>query len=148
MGNPSMAGSAIEEVGLDVSQLREALAVSEMQLKGARAELGRLVRITERDLAVQRGELEAALSLTDILGERLGRQKESVSAFIKLIRDSELLPQEVIISWLIRSELFDPDFYLESNNDVAAAQADPGEHFLRHGLDEKRAFSETFSECA
>ena len=143
-----MVGSATEEVDLDVSQLREALAVSEMQLKGARAELGRLVRITERDLAVQRGELEAALSLTNILNERLGRQKESVRALITLIRDSEMLPPEVIISWLIRSEIFDPDFYLESNDDVATAQADPGEHFLRHGLDEKRAFNEAFSECA
>jgi hypothetical protein len=143
-----MVGSATEEVDLDVAELREALSVSEMQLRGARAELGRLVRITERDLAVQRGELEAALSLTTVLNERLGMQREAVRELIRLLRDSDILPREVIISWLIRSEIFDPDFYLESNGDVAAAQADPGEHFLMHGLDENRAFNEAFSECA
>jgi hypothetical protein len=62
------------------------------------------------------------------------------------MRDSDLLPQELIISWLVQSGLFDPYFYLQANPDVATAECDPGAHFLKHGLDECRTFNDPFQQ--
>jgi hypothetical protein len=142
-----MARTATREDGSETAQLREALAISELQLREVRGELGRLVRITERDLARQRSEAEGAIANKEALKARIERNKNAVVALIKLIRDSDLLPPEIIISWLVRSDLFDPDFYLETNEDVATAQVDPGEHYVKHGLDEDRPFNETFTVC-
>jgi hypothetical protein len=142
-----MVRTATRGDGSEIEKLREALAISKLQLREVRGELGRLVRITERDLARMRSEAEAGVANKEELEARISRNKNAVVALIKLIRDSDLLPPEIIISWLVRSDLFNPDFYLETNEDVAAAQADPGEHFVKHGLDEGRPFSETFTAC-
>jgi hypothetical protein len=141
-----MTKSATKKAGLEVTQLREALAVSELQLKEARGELGRLVRITEHSLDQQRAEVEAARADKVALERRLMRCRSSVSALIKYLRDSDLLPPELIISWLVQSGVFDPEFYLQANKDVAAAETDPGAHFLRHGFDEGRAFNDSFQQ--
>lgn len=129
----------------EVAQLRDALAFAKAQLEEVRGELGRLVRITERELAQKEAEVESATSLKIAMEHRIQNNKKAVLAFIELIRESKLLPPEVIISWLVRSELFDPDYYLRANEDVAAADADPGDHFISHGLQERRNFNEAFA---
>jgi hypothetical protein len=127
-------------------QLREALAASELQLKEARAELGRLVRITERNLAERTAEAQAAIERSDKLEERTIAYQKSVYALIDLMLESDLLPPEVIISWLVQSGVFDPRYYLLANEDVAIAGLDPAEHFLEYGIGERRAFSDAFPE--
>ena len=39
---------------------------------------------------------------------------------------------------ILASDLFDPDYYLQQNNDVAKAGFDPAIHFIRHGGKERR----------
>jgi hypothetical protein len=139
-----MAKSAARGSALELSKLREALALSEMRLKEARRELSRIVRITEQDLAQQRFEVEEAQSAAETLKCCVENYTTRVRRLIQMIRDSDLLPPEIIISWLVRSDLFDSQFYLRRNEDVAAAKFDAGEHFLKHGLEEGRDFSDTF----
>jgi hypothetical protein len=136
------------ETGSEVAQLREALAASELQLREARAELGRLVRITERSLAEQRAEAEAAISEKAEIEARMEMFRASTYALINLMRDSDLLPKEVIMSWLVQSDIFDPEHYLRENGDVADANLDPAEHFFECGIDERRGFNAAFPERA
>ena len=141
-----MSKTLLHEAGPEVMQLREALAASELQLKEARAELGRLVRITERNLAERTAEAQAASETKEKLQDRAVAYQKSAYALIQLMVESDLLPREVIISWLVQSGVFDPDYYLLANEDVAIAGADPAEHFIDHGIGERRAFSDAFPE--
>jgi len=141
-----MSKSLVHEAGPEITQLREALAASELQLNEARAELGRLVRITERNLAQRTAEAQSARERKEELEERAIAYQKSVYALIQLMLESDLLPAEVIMSWLVQSQVFDPDYYLLANEDVAIAGLDPAEHFMACGISERRAFSDAFPE--
>ena len=141
-----MGNTLLHEAGPEISQLREALAASELQLKEARAELGRLVRITERNLAERTAQAQAAIERNEKLEERADAYQRSIYALIDLMVESDLLPGEVIMAWLIQSAVFDPDYYLLANEDVANAGLDPAEHFMEYGITERRAFSDAFPE--
>ncbi|MFM0438531.1 glycosyltransferase [Paraburkholderia strydomiana] len=49
---------------------------------------------------------------------------------------------------LRRSDLFDAEFYLETYQDVAAANVDPAKHYLMHGAEERRQPSKQFDALA
>jgi len=145
-GIEGMDKALLDEAAPQSVEVREALAASELQLKEARAELARLVRITERNLAERAAEAEAAIEWKERLERRADAYQKSIYALVQLMVESDLLPSEVIISWLVQSGIFDPDYYLLANDDVASAGVDPAEHFIEYGISERRGFSDAFPE--
>lgn len=127
----------------DAAGLREALALSNLRLKETRAELAHLIRITERSVA--EGALRAEAERDD-LQARLDRARSNLCSFIQLMIQNDRVPRKVLMSWLVQSGLFDPEFYLRVNEDVAKAKFDAVEHFLQFGINEGRPFSNAFCD--
>ena len=46
--------------------------------------------------------------------------------------------EDTMLRWLETSGLYDRDFYLKCNGDVASAGADPTQHYFNHGYAEAR----------
>lgn len=124
------------------------------------AQLSALVHKTETDLAetcavLEQARTETRAALAATRHEMDARQRKRTQAadavqILLALRRAEartglapgLWPRRLRQTWQLaairETGLFDPQFYLATNPDVAAAGTDPGLHYLHHGLVENR----------
>jgi hypothetical protein len=141
------------------AELRESLGVMKAHFAGKEAELKTardLVSSTKAELAGNEDRLaqrfQELATLTNLLRHQEQRSEEVEEQISWLIAVNErlsteprwwsLMPRRWRRRWTRRciqeAGLFDGDAYLRRHADVAAAGADPLEHYLKHGLKEGR----------
>ncbi|WP_119304408.1 glycosyltransferase domain-containing protein [Dongia deserti] len=119
---------------------------------GAEAEL-RAVRIEAAILLDRALRLESlAVAAEDSIGSRILRSIETcASALRSTVKQSDSKPRKRNpdagrhAAVLLKSGLFDPEYYLRRNPDVAIAGANPVMHYLAHGASELRDPGPCFS---
>ncbi|MDZ5645627.1 hypothetical protein [Nitrospirillum sp. BR 11828] len=124
------ARTEMEQLSREVAQLCEALEsarAAERQSQNAMESLAALHEDGERILESARGPLFNGIGLlVRLVIEALSRHMGQTSAEI------------AVGQMLLSSGLFDPDWYLAANPDVAGGELDPLEHYIRFGRDEGR----------
>ena len=125
----------------EIERLRSELAETRARLDESRGELARLVRLTEAELGRTRPGESA-----DLAGKRRPAPAEvnaRLTKFVNLITATRGwrkpgVPQDQVLAWLMEAGLFDPQYYLKVNPDLAANGMDPGHHYMNYGMTEGR----------
>ena len=133
-------------LGEDVKALRTELAETKARLKEAQGELARLVRLAEADLQRQRPGEPSSVVAASVRRPAAKDVAARIARLVELYREASaaapggapVVGQDTMLRWLEISGLFDRDFYLKSNGDVASAGADPTQHYFNHGYAEAR----------
>lgn len=135
------------------ADLRAALDRAMTEQRRADEAQGALVRSHEAERAARAAEIarlggmllhsETALQDTRrardrMLADTVGILQALRQAEARLLWLPARLRQGRLLRALMATGRFDPDFYLRRNADVAATGADPGRHYLIHGLAEGR----------
>lgn len=121
--------TALEQTLAELAQTRAALEQAQTATSAAQAATGHEIDARQRERAQAADTVQILLKL---------RRAEA-----RLGLAPGLWPRRLRQSWQLAairaSGLFNPQFYLATNPDVAAAGADPWLHYLHHGLAENRA---------
>lgn len=117
----------------------------EQQLADARRSAARLVaQAEELCVSTHAAETRAAeaeqrlAGLTSRISWRLTRPLRALTGMLRW-RPADDGARRVVLEEIRRSGLFDPDWYLARNPDVAKSGVDPAGHYLDHGASEGRA---------
>lgn len=130
----------------DVEALRAELAETQARLKEAQGELARLVRLAEADLQRRRPGEQSSVVASSVRRPAAKEVAARIARFAHLYREAAsatpdrapVVPEATMLGWLETSGLFDRQFYLTCNDDVAGAGADPTQHYYNHGSEEGR----------
>jgi len=130
----------------DVDALRAELAETQARLKDAQGELARLVRLAEADLQRRRPGEQSSVVASSVRRPPAKEVAARIAKFVHLYREAAVaspdrapvVPEQTLLDWLETSGLFDRNFYLACNDDVANAGADPTRHYYNHGSEEGR----------
>ncbi|MEL6059223.1 MULTISPECIES: hypothetical protein [unclassified Methylobacterium] len=133
-------------LGEDVEALRAELAETQARLKEAQGELARLVRLAEADLQRRRPGEQSSVVASSVRRPAAKEVAARIARFAHLYREAAaatpdrapVVPEATMLEWLETSGLFDRQFYLACNDDVANAGADPTQHYYNHGSEEGR----------
>lgn len=133
-------------LGEDVETLRTELAETQARLKEAQGELARLVRLAEADLQRQRPGEQSSVVAASVRRPAAKDVAARIARLVQLYREASaaspdaapVVDENTLLRWLETSGLFDRDFYLKCNGDVASAGADPTQHYFNHGYAEAR----------
>ena len=130
----------------NVEALRTALAETQARLQEAQGELARLVRLAEADLQRQRPGEQSSVVAASVRRPPAKDVAARIAKFVQLYHDAlaansnsaPVISEETMRAWLEASGLFDRNFYLKCNGDVAGAGVDPTHHYFNHGYAEAR----------
>lgn len=133
-------------LGEDLDGLRAELAESRARLKEAQGELARLVRLAEADLQRRRPGEQSSVVASSVRRPAAKDVAARIARLVRLFRDAAaatsdrapVVSEQTMLEWLETSGLFDRQFYLACNDDVANAGADPTRHYYNHGSEEAR----------
>ena len=133
-------------LGEDVETLRTELAETQARLKEAQGELARLVRLAEADLHRRRPGEQSSVVAASVRRPAAKDVAARIARLVELYREASaaspngapVVGEDTMLRWLETSGLFDRDFYLKCNGDVASAGADPTQHYFNHGYAESR----------
>jgi hypothetical protein len=133
-------------LGEDVETLRTELAETQARLKEAQGELARLVRLAEADLQRRRPGEQSSVVAASVRRPAAKDVAARIARLVQLYREAAaaapngapVVGEDTMLRWLETSGLFDRDFYLKCNGDVAGAGADPTQHYFNHGYAEAR----------
>lgn len=133
-------------MGEDVEALRSELAETQARLREAHGELARLVRLAEADLHRRRPGEQSSVVAASVRRPAAKEVAARIARLVELYRKASAaapngapeVDQDTMLRWLETSGLFDRDFYLKSNGDVASAGANPALHYFNHGHAEAR----------
>lgn len=132
-------------MGEDVEALRAELADTQARLKETQGELARLVRLAEADLQRRRPGEQSSVVASSVRRPAAKELAARIARFAHLYREAAIaadrapvVPEQTMLGWLEASGLFDRQFYLSCNDDVANAGADPTQHYYNHGSEEGR----------
>lgn len=136
---------AESELSDDVNCLRAALTECQTRLQEARVELARMVRLAEADLQRRRPGEQSSVVASAVRRPAAKDVSARIARFIHLYREAAAaqdqaptVSEQTMLEWLEASGLFDRQFYLMCNDDVASANADPARHYFHHGSEEAR----------
>lgn len=132
--------------GEGVEALRAELAETQARLKEAQGELARLVRLAEADLQRRRPGEQSSVVASSVRRPAAKDVAARIARLVHLYRGAAAatpdrvptIPEQTMLEWLEISGLFDRQFYLSCNDDVANAGADPVRHYYNHGSEEAR----------
>ncbi|MCJ2092243.1 hypothetical protein MKK67_06990 [Methylobacterium sp. J-072] len=130
----------------DIEALRAELVETQARLKEAQGELARLVRLAEADLHRLRPGEQSSVVASSVRRPAAKDIAARIARFAQLYREaasavpdrSPVVSEHTMLGWLETSGLFDRQFYLACNSDVAGAGADPTQHYYNHGSEEGR----------
>ncbi|MHB2208493.1 hypothetical protein [Methylobacterium sp. CM6257] len=133
-------------MGEDVEALRTALAETQARLQEAQGELARLVRLAEADLQRRRPGEQSSVVAASVRRPAAKDVAARIAKLVQLYREASaatsnsapVVSEETMLKWLETSGLFDREFYLKCNGDVAGAGVDPTHHYFNHGYAEAR----------
>jgi hypothetical protein len=133
-------------LGEDVETLRTELAETQARLREAQGELARLVRLAEADLQRRRPGEQSSVVAASVRRPAAKDVAARIARLVQLYREAAatspngapVVGEDMMLRWLETSGLFDRDFYLKCNGDVANAGADPTQHYFNHGFAEAR----------
>lgn len=133
-------------MGQDVEALRAELAETQARLMEAQRELARLVRLAEADLRRQRPGEQSSVVASSVRRPAAKEVAARIARFAHFYRAAAaaspsrapVIPEQTMLHWLETSGLFDREFYLACNDDVASAGANPTHHWYNHGSEEGR----------
>lgn len=132
--------------GEDAEALRAALTDTQARLKEAQGELARLVRLAEADLQRRRPGEQSSVVASSVRRPAAKDVAARIARLVHLYREAAaaaqdhapVVSEQTMLDWLETSGLFDRQFYLACNDDVADAGADPARHYFNHGSEEAR----------
>ncbi|TXN75955.1 hypothetical protein FV228_02020 [Methylobacterium sp. WL18] len=130
----------------DVETLRTALSDTQARLSEAQGELARLVRMAEADLQRRRPGEQSSVVAASVRRPAAKDVAARIAQLVHLYREAAsaapdhapVVTEAMMLQWLEASGLFDRQFYLSCNGDVANAGADPALHYYNHGHAEAR----------
>lgn len=133
----------LKEAEAHSQELREKATTVQKELEKARQESVLSANLVVKSGGVRdsqgRQSWEVVSQCGTLSGLELGK---AILGMIRLPALWRLLPAQHQLDrqkyLLLRSGLFDAEWYLAENNDVAAAGVDPAEHYIRHGAFEGR----------
>jgi uncharacterized protein VirK/YbjX len=124
----------------ELDSARRDFNVAQSELEAVRQELIE----TGFELSATRQRLTSALSDYDDLREDVNRTlAHFVAEYVK--KKPLWIGSKSFAHWVLKSGIFDQEWYLSQNPDVAAAGVDPVAHYLKSGAREKRSPSRFFS---
>lgn len=130
----------------DIDVLRAELAETQARLREGQGELARLVRLAEADLQRRRPGEQSSVVASSVRRPAAKEVAGRIARLVHLYREAAaaapdrapVIPEQTMLEWLETSGLFDRQFYLTCNDDVANAGADPTQHYYNHGSEEAR----------
>ena len=133
-------------LGDDVETLRTERDETQARLKEAQSELARLVRLAEADLQRRRPGEPSSVVAASVRRPAAKDVAARIARLVELYREASaaapdgapVVGEDTMLRWLETSGLFDREFYLKCNGDVASAGADPTQHYFNHGYAEAR----------
>ena len=130
----------------DVGELRTVLAETQARLNEAHGELARIVRLAEADLNRLRPGETSSVAAGRLRRPGSREIAARIARFVELFRATAAraedrtpaISEQTMCAWLEASGLFDRQFYLTCNDDVASSGTDPFHHYYHHGAAEAR----------
>jgi hypothetical protein len=105
------------------------------------AKLSALLLSAETDVASCHSALIETRAMRD-MALRTTSQQADIIRILQVLHQAHLIPNSPdsagLMEALRSTGLFDPDFYLQSNPDVAESGVDPWQHYLHYGIAEGR----------
>lgn len=130
-----------------IHQYNELSEIRQQELRDHEYNYQQLLQQAERDLEAKESIIRAHAQCNTLLKNNLcwkiAAPMRRLSLYFKRLKKPKTLRDE--ISRLLKSGLFDQEWYLTHNPDVAIAGFDPVEHYLRYGAAEGRDPSNLFN---